>query len=298
MPKARERLLRTDLSDIAIPDRVAVIAVAKPYVAFARAAQVFAGRVPAPEGVHPSAVIEETAVVREGAAIGAFCYVGRGAEIADGAVLYPGAHVEEGATVGSGTVLYNHVVIRHGCIVGARCILHPGVVIGSDGFGFALSLDDGGKPSHEKIPQVGNVVIGDDVEIGSNACVDRGALGSTQIGDCVKIDNLVQIGHNVQIGRGSILVAQCGVAGSSELGEGVMLGAQAGISGHLKVGSGAVVYGQAGVMRDVPERTQVAGSPAEPKREFFKAVLRVGKLDSLFSRVKKLEALVSDEGEE
>lgn len=284
--------------DVAIPDRVAVIAVAKPYVAFARAAQVFAGRVPAPTGVHPSSVVEPGAKVAESAAIGAFCYVGKDAVVGDGAVLYPGVHVEEGSSVGAGTVLYNHVVIRHGCTIGDRCILHPGVVIGSDGFGFALSLDTKGKPSHEKIPQVGDVVIGDDVEIGSNACVDRGALGSTSIGDGAKIDNLVQIGHNVEIGRGSILVAQSGVAGSSVLGDGAILGAQSGISGHLNVGAGAIVYGQAGVMRDVPEGVQVAGTPAEPKREFFKTVLRIGKLDSLFSRVKRLETLVSDEGEE
>lgn len=283
-------------NDIDIPEQVAIIAAKKPYVAFAKAAQWFAKKVPAPVGVHASAVIEDGVELGADVAIGPFCVIGRGAKIRDGAVLYPGVHVEADSSVGAGSVLYNHVVVRHGCTIGARCILHPGVVIGSDGFGFALSMNEDGVPSHEKIPQVGDVVIEDDVEIGSNSCVDRGALGSTAIAAGTKIDNLVQIGHNVRIGRGAILVAQSGVAGSSTLEDGVILGAQAGISGHLTIGAGAVVHGQAGVMRDLEPKAQVVGSPAEPKRDFFRSVLRIGKLDTLFARVKKLEAAASREG--
>ncbi|MEQ9498122.1 MAG: UDP-3-O-(3-hydroxymyristoyl)glucosamine N-acyltransferase [Deltaproteobacteria bacterium] len=282
--------------DVSIPEQVAVIAAKKPYVAFAKAAQLLAKKVPAPVGVHPAAVIEDGAELGADVAIGAFCVIGRGAKIGDGAVLYPGVHVEAESTVGAGSVLYNHAVVRHGCQVGARCILHPGVVVGSDGFGFALSVDESGVPAHHKIPQVGDVVLEDDVEIGSNSCIDRGALGSTTIGTGTKIDNLVQIGHNVTIGRGAILVAQSGVAGSSTLEDGVILGAQAGISGHLTIGAGAVVHGQAGVMKDLEPKAQVAGTPAEPKGVFFRKVVRLTKLDSLFSRVKKLEALASREG--
>ncbi len=297
--KASAVILAPDLlerDDVDIPAQVAIIAAKKPYVAFAKAAQLLAKKVPAPVGVHASAVIEPGAEIGPDVAIGPFCVIGGGAKIGAGAVLYPGVHVEAEATVGAGSVLYNHVVVRHGCTVGARCILHPGVVIGSDGFGFALSMNEEGVPSHEKIPQVGDVVVEDDVEIGSNSCVDRGALGSTTIGVGTKIDNLVQIGHNVRVGRGAILVAQSGVAGSSTLEDGVILGAQSGISGHLTIGAGAVVLGQAGVMKDLEPKAQVAGTPAEPKRDFFRSVLRVGKLDSLFSRVKKLEALASREG--
>ncbi|MFO0725402.1 MAG: UDP-3-O-(3-hydroxymyristoyl)glucosamine N-acyltransferase [Myxococcota bacterium] len=267
---------------------VAVITVDSPYAAFAKAAQAFARPPPRPSGRHPSAVIEPSADVSPSAAIGPFVYVGAGAVIGDRAVLYAGVHVEAGASVGADTVLFDHVVLRHGSIVGARCILHPGVVIGADGFGFAQEALESGVV-HLKIPQTGNVVIEDDVEIGANACVDRAALGTTRIGAGTKIDNLVQIGHNAEIGPASILVAQSGVAGSSKLGRGVILGAQAGISGHLDIGDGVMVYGQAGVMNDLPAKEKVAGTPARPIAEFFKTVVRVYKLEELAKRVKRLE---------
>jgi UDP-3-O-[3-hydroxymyristoyl] glucosamine N-acyltransferase len=224
-------------------------------------------------------------------AIGPFVYVGPRARIGAGAVLHPGVHVQADASVGAGSVLYDHVVVRHGCHVGARCLLHPGVVIGADGFGFAPDAR-GPVPVHVKIPQVGDVVIEDDVEIGANSCVDRAALGTTRIGAGTKIDNLVQVGHNAELGPGCILVAQSGVAGSSRLGAAVTLGAQSGISGHLRIGAGSVIYGQSGVMKDLPPSSHAMGSPATTKAEFFKSVVRQGKLDSLFARVKKLEALL------
>lgn len=295
-------ILQPDLlqrEDVSVPEHVAVIGAARPYVAFARAAQALAERVPAPLGVHPAAVVEPTAEVGEGVALGPFVYVGPGATIGEGAVLYAGVHVEAGARIGPGSVLYNHVVVRHGCTVGARCVLHPGVVIGSDGFGFALDgeVAADGAPVHVKIPQVGDVVLEDDVELGANTCVDRGALGTTRIGAGTKIDNLVQIGHNVELGPGCVLVAQSGVAGSSRLGRGVVLGAQAGISGHLEIGERVMVYGQAGVMHDLPPGSHVLGSPAVPKGEFFRSVARIAKLDSLFARVKKLERLFGRESD-
>ncbi|MCA9549322.1 MAG: UDP-3-O-(3-hydroxymyristoyl)glucosamine N-acyltransferase [Myxococcales bacterium] len=271
-----------------IPDDVVIMAVERPYVAYARAAQALAGEVPAPEGWHPSAVVEPGAEVAEDAALGPFVYVGPGAVVGAGAVLYPGVHVHAAARVGPGAVLYDHVVVRHGCRVGARCILHAGVVIGSDGFGFAQDPGEDGV-EHIKIPQLGDVELEADVEIGANTCVDRGALGTTRIGRGTKIDNLVQIGHNVEIGPGSILVAQSGVAGSSVLGREVILGAQSGISGHLTVGDRSLVHGQAGVMEDLPEGSVVVGSPAEDKREFFKSVVRTRKLGGLYDRVKELE---------
>lgn len=269
------------------PD-VALIAVSSPYAAFAKAAQALAPPVPRPSGVHPSAVIDPSAQVAPSAAIGPFVFVGAGAVIGEGAVLYAGAHVEAGCTVGPGTVLYDHVVLRYGSVVGARCILHPGVVVGADGFGFAQEALVTGVV-HLKIPQTGTVLIEDDVEIGANSCVDRAALGVTRIGAGTKIDNLVQIGHNAEIGPASILVAQSGVAGSSKLGRGVILGAQSGISGHLTIGDGVMVYGQAGVMNDVPAQEKLAGTPAKPIAEFFKSVVRISQLDELAKRIKALE---------
>lgn len=282
-------------ADVTIAPTTAVIAVRHPYVAFARAAQALAGRVPGPTGVHPSAVIEAGAELGEGVSVGPFVFIGRGAKIGAGATLYSGVHVEPGASVGPGAVLYNHVVVRHGCTVGARCILHPGVVVGSDGFGFALDTRPDGElvPVHEKIPQLGDVVIEDDVEIGSNSCVDRAALGTTRIGEGTKIDNLVQIGHNVEIGPGCILVAQSGVAGSSKLGKRVILGAQSGVTGHLKLGNGSMVLGQSGVMNDLEPNQQVMGSPAVSRPDAFRTIIRLRQLDQLFQRVKKLERILS-----
>jgi UDP-3-O-[3-hydroxymyristoyl] glucosamine N-acyltransferase len=267
---------------------VAVIAVDHPYAAFAKAAQLFAPPVPAPSGIHPSAVIDPGAELGSGVAVGAFCMIGPGAKVGAGAVLHPGVHLEANSTVGEGSILYNHVVVRHGCTIGARCVLHPGVVIGADGFGFAQEIE-AREVRHLKIPQIGGVVIEDEVEIGANSCVDRATLGTTRIGAGTKIDNLVQVGHNVEIGPGCILVAQSGVAGSSRLGKAVTLGAQAGISGHVTVGEGSLVYGQAGVINDVPPGEKVSGAPAIPAGEFFKQVVRIGRLEELLERLKKLE---------
>lgn len=280
-----------------IPEAVVIVEVERPYVAYARAAQALAGRTPAPEGWHPSAVVEAGADVSKEASLGPFVFVGAGAVVGPGAVLFPGVHVHAEAQVGAGSVLYDNVVVRHGCAVGARCILHPGVVIGADGFGFAQEPGPDGV-EHVKIPQLGDVVVEDDVEIGANTCVDRGALGTTHIGRGSKIDNLVQIGHNVEIGAGAILVAQSGVAGSSRLGKEVILGAQCGISGHLKIGDRALVHGQAGVMDDLDDGAVVVGAPAVDKREFFKSVVRTRKLGDLFDRVKELERRLAAQEDE
>ncbi|MCC7384303.1 MAG: UDP-3-O-(3-hydroxymyristoyl)glucosamine N-acyltransferase [Deltaproteobacteria bacterium] len=278
----------------AIAAPAAVIAVANAYTAFARAAQLFAPAAPAPApGVHPSAVIDATASLGSEVAVGAHCWIGPGAVIGDGASLHAGVHVEARARIGAGTILYNHVVVRHGCEIGARCVLHPGAVIGADGFGFAQDIE-AEETRHLKIPQIGTVVIEDEVEIGANSCVDRAALGVTRIGRGTKIDNLVQIGHNVELGPSCILVAQSGVAGSARLARGVILGAQSGVSGHIEVGEGATVYGQAGVMEDLAPHQKVAGSPAVTAAEFFRSVVRVGKLEEVMSRLKKVEQWIAN----
>ena len=210
---------------------IPMLQVDNPYLAFQQAVRVFRPDLhrPAP-GVHPTAVIAPDAVLGEDVSIGPYCVIESGARLGARAVVMAGGYIGGRAEVGEASFLYPRVVIREECVIGARCILHAGVVIGADGFGFAFDVG-----RYHKVPQVGNVVIGDDVEIGANSCVDRATTDSTRIGDGSKLDNLVQIGHNVNIGRHCIVVAQVGIAGSTELEDYVTLGGQAGIAGHLRI---------------------------------------------------------------
>ena len=221
------------------------IRVAKPHAALAEVLDRFFNTRRNPHGISPDAYIAPTAKLGTNVTVGAFASIGEGAEIGDDTMIYP------------------NVSIYDGCKIGRRCILHSGVVIGSDGYGFTPV---GGR--HRKIPQIGIVRIEDDVEIGSNSCVDRAALGETVIGEGTKIDNLVQVGHNVRIGKHCLIVAQVGIAGSTELGDYVVVAGQAGFSGHLKIGDGAQIGGSAGVFHDVPAGMKVIGNPAVPFREY------------------------------
>lgn len=263
----------------------AIAGVEHPRLAFARATRLWA-EAPPPPGRHASAVIDPTARVDPAAYVGPLVVVGPRARVAEGAVLGPGVHLGADAEVGAESRLGSHVVVGARCRVGARCVLQPGAVIGADGFGFVARTPT----EHERIEQLGDVVLEDDVEVGANACVDRATLGTTRVGRGAKIDNLVQVGHNVDIGPGVIMVAQSGVAGSSHVGAGAVIAAQAGVAGHLRVGSGARVLGQAGVRKDVPDGAAVAGSPAEPKTRHFRRVAAVGKLEAIWRRLRALEA--------
>ncbi|MBI5238863.1 MAG: UDP-3-O-(3-hydroxymyristoyl)glucosamine N-acyltransferase [Elusimicrobia bacterium] len=249
--------------------------------------EALAARQPRPAaGVHPQAVIHPEARLGAGTSVGPFSVVERGAEIADGAVIGPQCYVGAGARIGRATRLYPQVTVREGCVVGERCILHPGVVIGADGYGFDTDRRTG---THHKVPQLGNVVLGDDVEIGASSTVDRGKLprDSTVIGAGTKIDNLVQIGHNCRIGRGCLLVAQVGIAGSTTVGDFVVLGGQVGIAGHLRIGDGAQVGAQSGIMADVEPRQILFGSPARPHREAFK-------LQAVYAKLPEMHAAIRD----
>lgn len=242
------------------------IRVANPYIAMARTvARFFAGR-PAPKGISSQASIAASAKLGANVAVGAFTAIGEDVEIGDGAIIYPNVTIEAGSVIGEKTIVYPQVSIYYGSRIGRRCILHSGVVIGSDGYGFAT--DDNG--IHHKIPQVGTVRIEDDVEIGAGTTIDRAALGETVIGEGTKIDNLVQIGHNVRIGKRCLLVAQVGIAGSTELGDGVQVGGQSGFAGHLKIGARARVYSKSAVFDDVPEGVWVRGIPAVSQREYVR----------------------------
>jgi UDP-3-O-[3-hydroxymyristoyl] glucosamine N-acyltransferase len=187
--------------------------------------------------------------------------------------------------IGADTVLHPRVVVEDGCRVGSRCVLQPGVVIGGDGFGFATV-----EGVHHKVPQVGIVVVEDDVELGANVCVDRATLGVTRIGRGAKIDNLVQIAHNVEVGEGSILVAQVGIAGSTRLGHHVVMGGQAGAAGHVTLGDGALVDAKAAVFKSVPAGVRVGGIPARPHREWLRDSANLRRFESLRQRLAALEA--------
>lgn len=261
-----------------------LIRVKNPRIAFARALALFFPETPLPPGIHPSASIAASATVDPAAYIGPNCVVGERVQLAAGVVLHAGNVIGDDCKLGSASVLFPNVTLYPRTEIGQRVRIHAGTVIGSDGFGYVL---DGG--AHRKVPQVGNVIIGDDVEIGANVTIDRGALGATVIGKGTKIDNLVQIGHNVQIGESCIVISQVGVAGSTRLGNYVILAGQAGIAGHLKLGNKVTVAAQSGVMHDIPDGQTWLGSPAQPDKQTKRQMLGIQHLPELLRRVSKME---------
>ncbi|MCQ9155358.1 UDP-3-O-(3-hydroxymyristoyl)glucosamine N-acyltransferase [Acidomonas methanolica] len=261
-PAFRERL----------PDGVMGLITKSPYLAWARVASLFHPPVPVRPGLHPSAVIGEGAELGESVEIGPFVVIGAGARIGAGTAVAAHAVVGEGVVIGERCRIGAHVSISH-AMIGDRVTLHPGVRIGQDGFGFAV-----GPAGFETVPQLGRVVIENDVEIGANSTIDRGSMRDTVIGAGTRIDNLVQIGHNAKLGRCCIVVSQAGISGSTELGDFVTIAAQAGLIGHIKIGEKARVGAQCGVMSDVEAGADVIGSPAMPFREFFRNVAVLRKL--------------------
>jgi UDP-3-O-[3-hydroxymyristoyl] glucosamine N-acyltransferase len=262
-----------------------LLQVDNPYLAFQRVVRVFRPEVHRPEpGVHPSAVVSPAAILGAGVSVGPNCVIEAGARIGDRVVLMPGCYVGAAVEIGDDSFFYPGVTVREECVIGRRCIAHTGVVVGSDGFGFAF---DQGR--YHKVPQVGNVVIGDDVEIGANTTIDRATTDSTRIGDGSKIDNLVQIGHNVVIGRHCIVVAQVGISGSTELEDYVTLGGQAGLVGHIRIGKGAMVGAQSGVTKSVAADGVVTGYPAVAHGVFKRIHAFIQRLPQLFERTKRME---------
>jgi UDP-3-O-[3-hydroxymyristoyl] glucosamine N-acyltransferase len=255
------------------------IRVDDPYFAIARIMTKWFGARPMPKGISPQASIAASAKLGASVAVGPFTVIGEDVVIGDNTVIFQNVSIEAGSSVGNDCIVYPNVVIYDGMRIGHRCIIHAGVVIGSDGYGFAMH--DG---KHHKIPQIGIVRIEDEVEIGAGTTIDRAALGETVIGEGTKIDNLVQIGHNVKIGKHCLLVSQVGIAGSTELGDHVFVAGQSGFSGHLKIGNRVQVAAKSAVLDDVPDDTKVMGSPAMPFTEFARrqaALKRLAKKKSL-----------------
>ena len=263
------------------------------YPAFAALLELFHPTAAPPAGVHKSAVVAKSARLGAGVSVGPCAVVGERAALGDGAIVGAHAVIGDDAEIGPTTLLHPHVVIEPRCRVGARCILHAGVVVGSDGYGFATS-----KGVHRKVPQVGIVVIEDDVELGANVCIDRATLGETRIGRGTKVDNLVQIAHNVTIGEHSLIVAQVGISGSTRLGHHVVMAGQSGAAGHLHLGDGTQVTAQAAVMADTKPGEIVSGSPARPMKEWYRALANLLQLDALRRRVRELERAVARLGGE
>lgn len=254
------------------PAGMALLVSPKPYLSYARAAQLF---YPAPRiapGIHPSAVVDPTARLGDGVAVAAHAVIEAEAEIGPGSSIGAGTVVGRGVKLGRDCRIGPQVTLSH-CLIGDRVLLHPGVRIGQDGFGFAP--DPSG---HVKVPQLGRVQIGNDCEIGANSTIDRGAGPDTVVGAGCWIDNLVQIGHNVTMGRGCIVIAQAGVAGSTQLGDFVVLAAQSGVAGHLKIGTGARVGAKSGVMTDIPAGESHFGIPAARVKEYFRQVATLRRL--------------------
>ncbi len=227
------------------------------------------------EDIHPAAVLHKTVKMGSGCKIGAGCYVGKNVILGNNVVLYPNASIFDDVTIGDNTVIWSSAVVRERCVIGSNCLLHANVTIGADGFGFRPSAD--GKMLI-KIPHIGNVVIGNGVEIGSSSCVDRGKFSATIVGDGCKIDNLVQIGHNCKMGRGCVMAGSSGLAGSVTLGDGVLVGGSASISDHVTLGNGVQVGGGSGVMNNVEDGKKVLGYPATDSREMLKQWVALRKL--------------------
>jgi len=260
------------------------IIVKNPGLAYARTAQIFHKGYPEKRGVSPLASVSKSAQISGTASIYPYVFIGERAIIGDNVVLYPFVHIGEDAIIGEGTIIYPHVAIYDGVTIGKGVIIHSGAVLGSDGFAYVW---DGSK--HEKIPQLGIVEIGDEVEIGANVTIDRASLGKTIVRKGTKIDNLVQIAHNVSIGENSIIVALVGIAGSSSVGNNVVLAGRVGVKDHVNIGNNVTAAGGTGITKDVPDNALISGTPHMPHKEWLKLQSYLKNLPKLYEKMKKIE---------
>ncbi|MBX7051644.1 MAG: UDP-3-O-(3-hydroxymyristoyl)glucosamine N-acyltransferase [Flavobacteriales bacterium] len=269
-----------------LPPSLTLIRVKDAYGSFAKLLEAYNQlRKPKP-GIDDKAAISASAKIGAGVYIGAFCYIGEGAVIGEGVYIYPNSYIGDGTRVGDHSVVYAGVRVYADCVIGNHCTLHSGVIIGGDGFGFSPNSEN----NYAKVPQIGNVIMEDHVEVGSNTTIDRATLGSTIIRRGVKLDNLIQIAHNVEIGENTVIAAQTGVAGSTRIGKNCMIGGQVGIVGHLNIADGTKIAAQSGVGHDIKEpNTIIQGSPAFAIMDYKKSYVGFRKLPELMQQLQELQ---------
>jgi len=302
-PKYVSYIYTTDASAVLVardfepqaPIKSALLRVDDPYSAFtALLEQADRFMRQSKRGVDERSFVAASAKVGEGVYIGAFAYVGENAVIADGVAVYPNSYVGDFVKIGRNSTLYPNVTVYQRCEIGESCVLHAGAVLGSDGFGFAPQADG----SYRKVPQLGNVVLGNEVEIGANTVIDRATMGSTRVADGVKLDNLIQIAHNVEIGKNTVIAAQTGISGSTKLGQQCMIGGQVGIVGHLRIASGTKLGAGSGVAKNITEEGQsFRGAPIQPYNRQLRTEVLVRQLIEMEERLKALEKIAGKNAE-
>jgi UDP-3-O-[3-hydroxymyristoyl] glucosamine N-acyltransferase len=272
--------------------RPTLIRVENAYMAFARLLEIVkTHQQQSKKGIEQPSFIHPTAKIGKDVYVGAFVYIGENAVLGDGAKIYPQAYVGDNASIGSGTVLFSGVKVYEHCIVGKECTLHSGVIIGGDGFGFAPNTDG----NYKKVPQTGNVIIDDYVEVGANTTIDRATLGSTKIAKGVKLDNLIQVAHNVEIGENTVIAAQSGIAGSTKIGANCMIGGQVGIIGHLHIADGVKIAAQSGVGHSIQKEGEVLqGSPAFSIGEYKRSYIGFRRLPEILNALGRIEKWIKE----
>lgn len=273
-----------------LPLSLTLIKVENSYTCFAQLLELYDNLNKKEAKIEQPSFIDNSAVIGSDLYLGAFAYIGKNVEIGNNVVIYPNVYLGDNVKIGSNTILHPGVSIYFGCKIGENCIIHAGTVVGSDGFGFAPNSEG----VFQKIPQIGNVIIENNVEIGSNCAIDRATMGSTFIREGVKIDNLCQIAHNVEIGENSALAALVAVAGSAKIGKRVMIGGQAAINGHLSIADDTKIVGQSGVVKTVKEAVTLMGTPAIPLNDFKKSSVGFRKLPFILSKLEEIEKKIKD----
>lgn len=273
-----------------LPETLTLIKVDDAYACFAKLLDVYSQMSKKQPKIENPSFIAENAQIGEGLYLGAFAYIGENAKIGNNVTIYPNAYIGENVVIGDGSVIHPGASIYADCKIGRNCIIHGGVIIGADGFGFAP--DENGE--YQKVPQIGNVILEDNVEVGSNSTIDRATMGSTVIKKGVKIDNLCMIAHNVEIGKNTAMAAQVGIAGSAKIGEHVMIGGQAGISGHLHIADGTKIVAQSGIPSTVKKADTLMGSPGIPMEDFKKSYFGFRKLPFILNKLQELDKKVKE----
>ncbi len=298
-PKLKSLLETTKASALIIPEdftfkRVPVLKAKNPYLEFAKLMAIFYPPPKFAAGVHSTVIVSDSASIHPSAHIGAFTFIGERVSIGENTVIMAHSFIGDDVKIGKDCLIYPNVTVRERVVIGERVIIHSGAVIGSDGFGY-IKKEDG---TYFKIPQIGTVIIEDDVEIGANTTIDRAALGETRIGRGSKLDNLIQIGHNVKIGENTIIAAQTGIAGSTQIGKGVTMGGQVGIADHLKIGDFTIIAGKTGVASNIPPNSIIAGYPEMEIRMWRRVQASLSRLPEIVREIREIKEKLGFEKKE